>query len=145
MTYVHLYILFLTKLTTVRKPLIIPCEIASKAVVPAIKAVLAKKLIETHGLRQDNVAEILGISQSAVSKYIRKVRGHIIEVDNIKEIQPTVNKMIELIVNRPRERAEFLKLFCRTCLTIRKKGFMCQFCEKTDPNIKMEKCGFCLV
>ena len=124
--------------------LILPCEIAVKSVIPAIKAALAKKLAETQSLTQNQVAEILGISQSAVSKYTKQVRGHVIEIADIEEIRPLISDMINLLVKEDPRRAEFLKLFCQTCTEIRTKGLMCQFCQKTDPKIKMEECGFCL-
>lgn len=124
--------------------LIIPCEIAVKSVIPAIKAAIAKELVERYSLKQNQVAETLGISQSAVSKYTRQVRGHVIKIDDIEEIQPIINNMISLLINGNPERAEFLSLFCQTCMTIRKKGLMCQFCQKTDPKIEIEECGICL-
>lgn len=124
--------------------MILPCEIAVKSVIPAIKATIAKKLVETYNLKQNQVAEVLGISQSAVSKYARQVRGHVIEIEGIEEIQPLTSEMINLLVNQPKKRTEFLKVFCQTCITIRKKGVMCQFCQKTDPRIKTQECKFCL-
>jgi hypothetical protein len=126
----------------VKSYLILPCEIAVKSVIPAIKAVIAKELVETYGLKQSQVAEILGISQSAVSKYTRKVRGYVIKIDDVKEIQSLINDMINLLVNGTYERAEFLRFFCQACIAIRSKGLMCQFCQKADP--KIEECGFCL-
>jgi predicted transcriptional regulator len=128
----------------VKNHLIIPCEIAVKSVIPAIKAAIAKELVEKYSLRQNQVAEALGISQSAVSKYTRQVRGHVIEIGDIEEIQPLINNMINLLINGNPRRAEFLSLFCQTCMTIRKKVLMCQFCQKTDPKIEIEECGFCL-
>lgn len=122
----------------------LPCEIAVKTVVPAIRATLAQELVEKYELKQNQAAEILGISQSAVSKYTRQVRGHVIEIDNIKEVQPLIDEMVDLLVNGNRERAKFLKLFCQTCLTIRRKGLMCQFCQKADPRIVIEECKFCI-
>jgi hypothetical protein len=124
--------------------LIIPCEIAAKSVTPAVKALLAKELVEKHGMKQNEAAELLGMSQSAVSKYTRKVRGYVIKVDNIEEIEPLVDEMISLLKSGTYQRAKFLKLFCQTCIIIRKTRVMCQFCQKTDPKIKIEKCGFCL-
>jgi predicted transcriptional regulator len=128
----------------VKNRLILPCEIAVKSVIPAIKATLTKGLVETHHLKQNQVAEILGISQSAVSKYTRHVRGHVIKIDKVEEIQPLINRMMSLLVNGNPKRADFLRLFCQTCTEIRKKGLMCQFCQKTDPQIKMEECRFCV-
>ena len=124
--------------------LIVPCEIAVKSVIPAVKALLAKELVEKRGLKQDEVAEILGISQSAVSKYTRRVRGYVIKVNGIEEIEPLIDKMIGVLVSGTSQRGEFLRFFCQTCITIRKTGLMCQFCQKTDPKIKVEECSFCL-
>lgn len=123
--------------------MIIPCEITVKSVVPAVKALIAKELVEKHGLKQDEVAELLGISQSAVSKYTRKVRGHVIKIGEIQELGPSIQKMINLIVNGSYERAEFLEAFCQTCKIIRETNLMCQFCQQADPNIKIEECNFC--
>jgi predicted transcriptional regulator len=123
--------------------LIIPCEIAVKSVVPAVKALIAKELVEKHGLKQDDVAELLGISQSAVSKYTRKVRGYVIKIDELEELKPITEKMMNLIVNSSYDREEFLKAFCQTCTIIRKTGLICQFCQQTNANIKAAQCNFC--
>jgi len=144
MTYVILIYLSLEIRITSEQSLIIPCEIAVKSVIPAIKALMAKELVEKRGLRQDEVAEILGISQSAVSKYTRKIRGYLIKVDDIEEIEPIIDKMIGLLASGTDQRAEFLRFFCRTCMAIRKRRLMCQFCQKADPKVKIEECDLCI-
>ncbi len=123
--------------------MILPCEIAVKSVVPAVKALIAKELVEKRGLKQDEAAEILGVSQSAVSKYTRKVRGYVIKVDDLEEIEPLIDEMIGLLVSGTYRRSEFLRCFCQTCALIRKTGLMCQFCKKADQKINIEECGFC--
>jgi predicted transcriptional regulator len=125
------------------KHLILPCEVAAKSIVPAVKALMAKQLVEKHDLKQDKVAEILGISQSAVSKYTRNVRGYVIKIDKTQEIESLINQMIDLLLNGTYPREEFLRYFCQICIIIRKKGLMCQYCKKADPNIKIEECHFC--
>jgi predicted transcriptional regulator len=124
--------------------LIVPCEVAVKSVVPAVKAMIAQQLVNEHGMKQEQVAEILGISQSAVSKYSRKVRGHVIEVDKVQEARPLIASMVIMLVNGQHQRPEFLRLFCETCGTIRKTGIVCQFCKKSDLKIKIQECGFCM-
>lgn len=124
--------------------MIMPCEVAVKSVVPAIKAMMAKELVDEHGLKQDKVAEILGMSQSAVSKYSRKVRGHVIRIDDAQEVRPLISSMVVLLLNGRHQRTEFLQLFCQTCMVVRKTGLMCQFCEKSDPKVKIEECDFCI-
>lgn len=114
-----------------------------RSVVPAVKALMAKELVEQHGLKQDHVAQVLGISQSAVSKYSRKVRGSVIEADKLEEVQPLIKNMTVMLMDGGHQRAEFLQLFCMACVTIRSSGIVCRFCKKSDPKIKIEQCGFC--
>lgn len=114
-----------------------------RSVVPAVKALMAKELVEQHGLKQDHVAQVLGISQSAVSKYSRKVRGSVIEADKLEEVQPLITNMTVMLMDGEHQRAEFLQLFCMTCAVIRKSGIVCRFCKKSDPKIKIEECCFC--
>ncbi|MGA2768529.1 MAG: helix-turn-helix domain-containing protein [Candidatus Bathyarchaeia archaeon] len=124
--------------------MILPCEVAVRSVIPAVRALIAKQLMEEQGLKQDQVAELLGISQSAVSKYSRKVRGHAIRVDDIEEIRPFINGMVILLLDRTHQSAQLLNLFCQACVTIRKTSLMCTFCQKSDPKIKIEECRFCI-
>jgi len=126
------------------KTLIAPCEVAVKSVVPAVKALMTKELVEKYGLKQDQVAEILGISQSAVSKYTRQVRGYVIKIDNIDEVQPLIDEMIGMLVGGSCQRMELLRFFCRTCMAIRKTRLMCQFCQKTESRVEIRECSFCV-
>jgi len=123
--------------------LILPCEVAVRSVIPAVRALVAKEL-EDQGLNQEEVAEILGISQSAVSKYSRKVRGCAIRVDDIEEIRPFIDGMVILLLDGTRQSGELLQLFCQACIAIRKTSLMCTFCQKSDPRIKLEDCRFCM-
>lgn len=45
-------------------------EKASKQVVPAVRLAIAKALKERYDMTESNIAEILGVAQAAVSKYI---------------------------------------------------------------------------
>ncbi len=50
------------------------CEIISQDFLPALRAAMAKELISC-GMNQKEVAELIGISQPAVSQYVRDLRG----------------------------------------------------------------------
>ena len=54
-----------------------PCEFAVRYILPAIRFMIAKTLIEKYGFSQSAVAEILGVTQPAVSYYVRSRRGQI--------------------------------------------------------------------
>jgi hypothetical protein len=123
--------------------LIIPCEIAVKSLVPSLKALIVKELVEKYGLKQDEVAEVLGISQSAVSKYTRKVRGYVINATQVKEVDFLVQKITLRVINGEYSKREFLRLFCRMCTLVRENGLMCELCRKSDRKLQLEKCDFC--
>ena len=48
-----------------------PSEIVTKTVLPAMRAMVTKELIEVHDLKQVKIAQLLGITQGAVSQYMR--------------------------------------------------------------------------
>jgi hypothetical protein len=49
------------------------CEKAVKEIIPAIRSLLADEL--SKSLTQEQIADALGITQSAVSKYAKQSRG----------------------------------------------------------------------
>jgi uncharacterized protein len=119
-----------------------PCEVAVKTVSPALRALLAQNLMEKHEMKETQVAQILGVTQSAVSKYSRGVRGTTIPMDNIPEIQTLANQMITHLLATPIQQVEVMKLFCQACTLIRSKHLMCPLCQQNQ-NPKVDGCSFC--
>ena len=124
------------------KTLILPCEVGVKTVLPAVKAIMARSIVEKHGLNEKQTANLLGLSQSAVSRYIGRERGNLIEIDN-PEVLALIDQMVTHIIKQPDNKTDMLKLFCQTCVTIREKGLMCPTCQKNMPQDWGEKCLFC--
>ena len=119
-----------------------PCEVAVKTVAPAIRAQVAQALIQQHEMNQVDVAKILGITQSAVSKYYKKVRGTTITLENIPELQTITNQIVALLLANPVQQVEVTKLFCQACTLIRSQGLMCPLCQQNQ-NPKIDGCDFC--
>ena len=61
--------------------MLLPSEVEARAMIPALRALIARKLIEAHNLPQQKVANMLGVTQAAVSNYLREVRGAGISID----------------------------------------------------------------
>ena len=95
------------------KPL---CEHMTSQILPGFRALVAKKLIEDHGLSQTKVAELLDTTQPAISQYKRDLRGKKILI--FKE-NPNLMKMVDSVTNRIMEgdvNPEDTGLeFCRVC------------------------------
>lgn len=67
-------LLYSVKVRILPKKIIVPCEVAVKDVIPAIKALLAIKLSE-RGYSQKEIAEILDISIAEVNYLLKGKRG----------------------------------------------------------------------
>ncbi len=119
----------------------VPCEAVVKSVAPALRAVLAKKLLEEHGLRQKEAAKLLGITQAAISKYIRKVRGRALDLENIPEIQILTAKIANRLVSKEISRSQLVQALCEACNLVRKKGLVCPLCRRRDRSLK--DCAIC--
>ncbi|MGD0070615.1 MAG: helix-turn-helix domain-containing protein [Candidatus Bathyarchaeia archaeon] len=123
--------------------MILPCEVGVKTVLPAVKAIMARSIVEKHGLNEKQTAELLGLSQSAVSRYVNKERGNLLTVENATEVLALIDQMVTSLIKEPNNKTEILKLFCQTCKAIREKGLMCPHCQKEMPQEWAENCFFC--
>lgn len=123
--------------------LLLPCEVGVKTVLPAVKAIMARSIIEKHKLNEKQTADLLGLSQSAVSRYVTRSRGALLEIESIEEIQILIDQMITFLVKEPAKKMEILNLFCQTCQIIRQKGLMCQLCQKDMQKEWAQSCSFC--
>jgi predicted transcriptional regulator len=99
------------------KILLLPCEVGVKTVLPAIKALMARNIVEKHGMKEQQVAEILGLSQSAISRYTTKDRGNIITLENEPEVQKLIEQMTAFLIYEPHKKKEILELFCATMIS----------------------------
>jgi len=73
----------------------VPCEIIVWEVLPIIRKEFAKSLIKDHCLTQRKTAEILGLTEASVSRYISGKRGEIIKLNKemIEEIQKSTTRI----------------------------------------------------
>lgn len=123
--------------------MLLPCEIAVRSLVPALRSAIARELTQTYGLRQTDVATLLGVTQTAISKYTRHVRGIVLEVEDVEEIQPTLKEIVVSLANGHMSRYELVKKLCEACKIIRQKGLMCELCKTSDTSIDIQQCLVC--
>jgi len=119
------------------------CETVSKLLLPTLRALIAKELMEKHKMTQQDAAIKLGVTQSAISQYRRALRGSqikTIEKDEelIKEIE-NISKKIALDELNP---LEALNDLCNICRKVRKSKALCNIHTKVFP--ELENCTICL-
>lgn len=122
--------------------MIIPCEVAAKSVIPALRAMVARQLIDGYGMKQEIVAERLGVTQAAISKYIHQVRGEAVELESASEVHK-ISKDIAETLSKEANPLEVSLKFCQACTDIRALGLMCETCRRVDPSWDVEHCTIC--
>jgi hypothetical protein len=116
-----------------------------KSVVPAIRALLARELTETYGMKQEKAASLLGITQTAVSKYLHHVRGRVLSIEGEKEVNTLIIKTAASLANGNLDRPTLALQICNTCNLIRKKRLMCKLCKRADPTLNIKQCKLCFI
>lgn len=114
-----------------------PCEIVIWYLLPAIRSALAKELAGL-GLSQKEISEKLGISEAAVSQYMKGKRGG--KIGFSTELNEMVREAARHIVSS----ASIIDVYrktCNLCLSLRKRALMCDLHRKMD-NVP-EDCNLC--
>ncbi|KAA0002190.1 MAG: transcriptional regulator [Thermoplasmata archaeon] len=94
-----------------------PCEIAANKILPAIRAEIARNLINNHKMKQTEVSNLLGITQGAVNHYLSGYRGGGKVLDEYPEIKDYAKKMAERLSKGEKISYEG---FCKFCRKVRK-------------------------
>jgi len=124
--------------------MLVPCEVAVKCVLPAVRAMMAKQLMAKHGLNQEQAAKLLGVSQPAISLYSRRMRGKAIDIGRDAEITKLVESLATSLAESGMSHKEFIPRFCEICRIIRAKGLLCQMHKTFDSTINIEECELCM-
>ena len=143
MTYVMLIYLSIVTLWSVKQNVLLPCEVAVRSLVPALRSAIARELTQTYGLKQKDVANLLGVTQTAVSKYTRHVRGTVLRIEDVEEVQPKIKEIVVSLANGRMSKYELVAKCCLVCEMIRQKGLMCELCKLSDPSIDAQQCLVC--
>ncbi len=124
-------------------PMILPEELASKSVIPAIRALVVKRLVEEHGMTQQEAAKLLGVTQPAVSKYLHQKRGAAIRLTGIKEIERATGDIADMVSSRKVKPIEVMSKIEAACEYVRKNRYMCDLHKRLEPGIDTESCHVC--
>ena len=103
---------------------------------------IARELIEGYGMKQELVAERLGVTQAAVSKYRHQVRGEAIDLENAGEVRQISRDIASTLVGDPNP-LDVSRKFCQACTDTRALGLMCETCRRVDPSWDVEHCTIC--
>lgn len=126
--------------------MLLPAEIESKTLIPALRAILAKKLADEHKIREDEISKMLGVTQAAISNYIRGTRGDpkliqklIADTQVSEMIKELSDRLASDMAYTPSSLAKFISL----CNYIKSSLLICEIHHNLETNIDEAICKEC--
>ena len=126
--------------------MLLPAEIESKTLIPALRAILAKKLAEDHNIREDEISKMLGVTQAAISNYIRGTRGDpslIAKLLAEKQVSALINELTDHLSSDKAYTPSSLSKFIGLCNYIKSSLLICEIHHNLESNIDEKICKEC--
>jgi len=126
--------------------MLLPAEIESKTMIPALRAILAKKLAEIHKIREDEISKMLGVTQAAVSNYIRGTRGDPKLIEKLlaePQVAQLVNELSDSLASDMAYTPSNLSKFIGLCNYIKSSLLICDIHHNLESNIDEKVCKEC--
>ncbi len=126
--------------------MLLPAEIESKSLIPALRAILAKKLAVTHNIREDKISKMLGVTQAAVSNYIRGTRGDpklIEKLGSQEQVARMLEELSESLASDMAYTPSSLSKFIGLCNYIKSSLIICDIHHNLESDIDEKICKEC--
>ncbi len=102
----------------------IPCEVVVWYVLPLVRREVAKELVGTYHMSQANVARKFGVTDAAISQYLKKKRGESSMIERSVHYPELMEAIRETAKNLAEGKSQFETEMCRVCLTVRRIGLL---------------------
>lgn len=126
--------------------MLLPVEIETKTLIPALRAILAKKLIEKPHIQEEAISKMLGVTQAAISNYIRGTRGDpelIAKLLSVKEVSDMIDDIANNLASNMAYTPASLSKFIGLCNYIKSSLLICDIHHNLESNIDEAVCKEC--
>ena len=126
--------------------MLLPAEIESKTLIPALRAILSKKLAEEHKIKEDEISKMLGVTQAAVSNYIRGTRGDpqlIQKLLSEEQVAKLINELCDSLTTDMAYTPSSLAKFIGLCNYIKSSLLICDIHHNLESDIDEKVCKEC--
>ena len=126
--------------------MLLPAEIESKSLIPALRAILARNLAKKHLIHEDQISKMLGVTQAAISNYIRGTRGDPKLIEKLLAEKQVSEMITDISDNLASDRAytpSSLSKFIGLCNYIKTSLLICDIHHNLESNIDDEVCKEC--
>jgi len=126
--------------------MLLPAEIESKTLIPALRAILAKKLAKNYKIREDEISKMLGVTQAAVSNYIRGTRGDpqlIQKLLSEEQVAKLISELCDSLATDMAYTPSSLSKFIGLCNFIKSSLLICDIHHNLESDIDEKVCKEC--
>ena len=126
--------------------MLLPSEIESKSLIPALRAIIAKKLADEHKIREDQISKMLGVTQAAISNYIRGTRGDPELIKKLlaeKQVSEIIIEICDNIATDKSYTPSTLAKFIGLCNYIKSSLLICDIHHNLESDIDEAICKEC--
>ena len=126
--------------------MLLPAEIESETLIPALRAIIAKSLAEKHQVREEIISKMLGVTQAAISNYIRGTRGDpelIKKLLEEKQISEMVDDICDNLASDKAYTPSSLSKFIGLCNYIKSSLLICDIHHNLESDIDEAICKEC--
>lgn len=125
-------------------PKILPEELVVKSALPALRASIAKKLLSEYGFTQIKVAELLGVTQTAISYYLSNKRGSGAQ-DSVQDetVKKTISEIARMLTQKDVDRRAVATKFTEALTYIRRNHLLCNVHKQYEPQLDSDACDVC--
>lgn len=123
--------------------MISPYEIVAKSALPALRAMVARRLQEEYHLTQQQVARRLGVTQASVSNYARKTRGMMVNLESDATVAKAADMIAKELSSDRADTREALRSMTEVLDYIRFNKMMCVLHGDLEPGFQVEGCYAC--
>lgn len=105
---------------------------------------MISRALHERDFTQAEIAEALGITQPAVSKYFWEKRGMAIDFSNRDDVKKMAKVIADGIAYRKLNKVQVANMIKEMCDYVMKSGYMCDLHYVVDPQAKDSNCKICL-
>lgn len=122
-----------------------PCVVVVKYLLPAIRVLVMKELMEKHNMRKIDASTIMELTPAAVTQYSKGERGSafINEITRSEEMSKRISELANVLAKSDASSEAVIERLCEICALVRSERMICELHQKDIPTLKECKCVTC--
>lgn len=121
----------------------IPCEVIVWYVLPIVRREVADELVSVHHMSQAQVARKFGVTDAAISQYLKKKRGDCLIIENSSKFPEFITKVRESAGSIAEGKSTFEEEMCKICHIVKEIGLMEEIYQQQYGTKAVSCCYMC--